>query len=152
LNFQPIFPNQIVIQDNISDRLTKQNMMSDTKYQDIIYHMHNIDKTVESKEKIHIDFLKAMNEMEKIDWKYVRNYIGFTNERTEECIQFVRVEKDKWYAEALIGHGKDWKGYVWYNYSNSKTLVNMLRLFFEEVSWFGMLSWKLKRLRKYATD
>ncbi len=152
LNFQSTCLNQITLQDTDSEELSKQDTVPDVKYQDIVYYMHDIDKTVESKEKIHVDFLKAMHEMECLDWKYTKNFIGFTNERTNECVQFVRSGQDKWYAEVPIRHGRGWNGYVWCDNSDSKTIGNMVRLFFEEMPWFGMLSWKLKRLKKYAKD
>ena len=139
---------QIIIQSILSDELTRQDTTPDVKYQDIIYYMHNLDKTVESKNEIHIDFLKAMSEMNDLDWKYEKNYIGFVNQRTKQTLQFIRVEEDKWYAEVLIGSGKDWDGYVWHCYSDSKPILDMMRLFFEEVTWFEMLPWKMTRIKQ----
>jgi len=147
LNFHSLSSKQIIRQDTVTDELTKQEIEPDVKYQDIVYYMNNGNKVVESKDNIHIDFLKAMSEMDNIDWKYEMNYIGFANQRTEECTQFIRLGQDKWYAEVLIGYGRRWNGYVWSNYSDSKTIGNMLRLFFEEVPWFGMLSWKMRRFK-----
>ena len=152
LNFESKSPSQITLQENISDELVKQEIKSDVKYQDITYYMLDTVKYVNSKDKIHIDFLKAMHEMENLDWEYTKNFIGFSNERTGECVQFVRLGQDKWYAEVPIMHGRGWNGYVWSDNSDSKTIGNMVRLFFEEMPWFGILSWKLKRLKKYAPD
>ena len=139
--------HQTVLQDIENNELTKQEREPDVKYQDIIYHMDNKDKTVCSKDHIHIDFLKAMSEMKKLDWKYENNYIAFDNKRTNEYVQFIRLEQNKWYADIPIKDGKDWDGYTWSCYSNSKTILGMMRLFFEELPWFGMLSWKMRRFK-----
>ena len=142
-----ISPNQIAVQSIVNDELSKQDTIPDVKYQDITYYMHSKDKTVDSRKHIHIDFLKAMSEMNDLDWKYEKNYIGFYNKRTDETVQFIRQGQDKWYAEVLIRSGKNWDGYTWSCYSNFEPISNMLRLFFEEVSWFGMLSWKMRRFK-----
>jgi len=148
LNFHSISSNQISIQNIVTDELISQDIVPDVKYQDIIYYMHNTDKTVLSEDQIPIDFLKAMAEMNNLDHTFERNYIGYTNQRTNECVQFIRQGQDKWYADVPIMHGKGWDGYAWCSYSDSKTIVNMMRLFFEEVLWFGMLSWKMGRFKK----
>ena len=140
-------PNQTVVQNTTTDELTKQEIEPGVKYQDITYYMYDKSKTVDSKDHIHIDFLKAMSEMYSLDWKFEKNYIGFANKRTEETVQFIRQGQDKWYAEVLIGSGKNWDGYTWSCYSKSKPIMDMLRLFFEEVTWFGMLSWKMRRFK-----
>jgi len=148
LNSQPSSSNKIILQDPVTDDLTNQDTMSDVKYQNITYYMHNHNKIVESKDKIQIDFLNGMSEMNDLDWKYKMNYIGFKNHRTNDCVQFIRQGQDKWYAEVLICSGKDWDGYTWSCYSNSEKIVSMMRLFFEEIPWFGMLSWKMRRFNK----
>jgi len=138
---------QTIVQDTVTNELIKQETEPDVKYQDITYYMHDKSKTVDSKDHIHIDFLKAMSEMSDLDWKYERNYIGFGNNRTEETVQFIRQGQDKWYAEVLIGSGKNWDGYTWSCYSDFKPISDMMRLFFEEVPWMGMLSWKMRRFK-----
>ena len=140
-------PNQILIQKIKSSELSRQDIISDVKYQDITYHMDNRDKTVYSKEHAQIDFLKAMNEMENLDWNYENNYITFVNNKTEECVQFLRKSKNNWYAEVPINDGPKWDGYAWSCDTESKPVMDMLRLYFEEVSWFGMLSWKMRRFK-----
>ena len=140
-------PNQTVAQSTAEDELTKQEIEPDVKYQDITYYMYNKGKTVVSKNHVHIDFLKAMSEMSSLDWKFQKNYIGFNNKRTDETVQFIRQGQDKWYAEVLIGSGKKWDGYTWSCYSDFEPISNMMRLFFEEVPWFGMLSWKMRRFK-----
>ncbi len=142
-----ISSNKIIIQNTAADELTKQEIESDVKYQDITYHMYDKSKTVDSKDHIHIDFLKAMSEMSGLDWNYEKNYIGFINKRTTETVQFIRQGQDKWYAEVLIHSGKNWDGYTWSCYSESRPISDMMRLFFEETSWMGTLSWKMRRFK-----
>jgi len=117
----------------------------DVKYQDIIYYKWDRNETVPSKDHVHIDFLKAMSEMENLDWTFQNNHIGFVNNRTNECVQFIRLEENLWYVENLINHGKGWEGYFWKSEADNKTVSAMMRLFFEEMRWFGILNWKLGR-------
>jgi len=138
---------QNILQQTTISEFTKQDTEADVKYQDIIYHMDNTNKTVCSKDQIRIDFFKAMSEMKNLDWEYENNYIAFDNKRINEYVQFIRLGQDKWYADIPINDGKNWDGYTWSCYSDSKTIASMLRLFFEEVSWFPMLPWKMRRFK-----
>lgn len=127
--------------------ITNQNTISDVKYQDIHYYMRSREKTIESDDHIHIDFFKALSEMKDLDWSYEKNYIGFKNNRTNECVQFIRKDEDKWYAEVPILSGKGWEGYAWSCHSDSKLVFDMMQLFFDEVIWFHMLPWKMRRFK-----
>ncbi len=147
MNSQPSSSNKIIFQDSVIDELTSQDTIPDIKYQDIIYYMHNINKIIESKDQIHIDFLKALSEMNSLYWLF-DNWIGFENQRTKETLQFIRTKQDYWYAEVLIGSGKEWDGYLWHCYSESKSIIDMLQLFFEEAPWFEMLPWNMTRVKK----
>ena len=138
---------QIIIQEILDKISEKQESITDVKFQNIIYFMNNIGKTVNSKSNIPIDFLTAISEMESLDYKSNNHFIGFVNKKTNECLQFKRRTKDDWYAEVIINHGKGWDGYYWCANSKIDAISNMLRLFFEEVSWFGMLSWKMRRFK-----
>ena len=138
---------QIRIQEILDKISEKQESITDVKFQNIIYFMNNIGKTVNSKSNIPIDFLTAMSEMESLDYTSNNHFIGFVNKKTNECLQFKRRTKDDWYAEVIINHGKGWDGYYWCANSKIDAISNMLRLFFEEVSWFGMLSWKMRRFK-----
>ena len=139
--------NQTPIQKPAYSELINQNTLSDIKYQDVHYYMYSREKTIESDDHIHIDFFKALSEMSDLDWNYEKNYIGFVNNRTNECVQFIRQGEDKWYAEVPINHGKDWEGYTWSCYSDSKSIFDMLQLFFDEVIWFHSLPWKMRRFK-----
>ncbi len=139
--------NQTVLQV-INDELERYAELSDVKYQDITYHMDNTGKTVKYKEEKQIDFLKVANEMKDLDCNYEWNYITFHNRKTNECVQFKRLEQNRWYADVPINDGKNWEGYYWAAYGDSKTIMDMLRLFFDETPWFGMLAWKMRKYKK----
>jgi hypothetical protein len=126
---------------------TKQETFADVKYQNIIYYMDNKVKTVSQEQNMQIDFVKAASEMSRLNCNYIKNFIGFDNLAKHECVQFIRQGQDKWYVEAPIRHGITWDGYAWCSYSDSKTVTDLLRLFFEEVPWFGMISWKMMRFK-----
>ena len=148
MNFHSTSSNQISIQNIVTDELISQDIVPDVKYQDIIYYMDNAGKIVKNEDQIHIDFITATSEMKNLDWTYEYNYIGFENlRRTNDCVQFIRQGQDRWYAEVPIRHGKGWDGYAWCGYSDSETALSLMRLFFEEIPWFGMLSWKMRRFR-----
>ncbi len=125
----------------------EQKEIIDTKYQDITYYKQNSSEIIGHAKLVSIDFLKAMSEMEKLDWNTF-NHIGFKNHTTEELVQFIRKEENKWYADVPIDNGANWDGYCWGAYSDNKTISNMMRLFFEEVEWFGMLEWKMRRVTR----
>jgi hypothetical protein len=138
---------QIIIQE-ISDKISeKQESITGVKFQNIIYYMDNRIRKVSQKQNVQIDFIKAVSEMNSLDWNYENNFIGFDNLSKHDCVQFIREGQDKWYAEVPIKQGMKWDGYAWCSYTDSKTVTDLLRLFFEEVPWFGMLSWKMRRFK-----
>jgi len=149
ITHKPTCTNKIkIISIEDQQALQDQNNLQNTKYQDIIYYKYNRNKLVKSSNNIHIDFLKAMSEMEKLDWTFSPNYIGFENKKKDELVQFIRLEQNMWYAEIPINSGVNWDGYLWGTYSDNKTISDMLRLFFEETPWFGILNWKMSRYQK----
>jgi len=133
-----------VIENITEDYLQKQKLIQDTKYQDITYYKQNGNDIIEAKDCVLIDFIKAMNEMENLNWNLF-NHIGFVNNKRNENLQFIREGFDNWYADVPIKNGKKWEGYYWAAYGDSKNVSVMMRLFFEEVEWFGMLKWKMRR-------
>ena len=128
-------------QQNETGVITQQESIQDTKYQDIIYYKDNSDEFISGLEFRSIEFLKAMSEMENIDWTFSGNYIGFT--RMKDAVLFRRKSATQWSASVPIFKEDQWTGFSWFAYSDSNTISDMLRLFFEEVPWFGMLSWKM---------
>ena len=93
-----------------------------------------------------IDFLGAVSEMEKLDHTFERNFIGFQNCSTGEYVQFVRLGNDSWYADVPIKDCNNWEGYLWAGYGNTKSITDMLKLFFEEIPWFDAIPWKMRRI------
>jgi len=122
----------------------EQKEIQGIKYQDITYFKQNGNEIVDHEALIHIDFIKAMSEMENLNCN-LYNYIGFINHKTNDLVQFIRLTQNRWYADVPIDRGVNWEGYSWSVYGDNKTISNIMRLFFEEVDWFGMLRWKMRR-------
>jgi len=122
----------------------EQKEIQGIKYQDITYYKQNGNDIVIYEDLIHVDFMKAMSEMKNLDWN-LSNHIGFINQKTDDLVQYIRQGKNMWYADVPINRGKNWEGYSWGAYTDNETISNMMRLFFEEAEWFGMLSWKMRR-------
>ena len=120
---------------------------TDIKFQNIIYYYWDGKKSVEQNQQVRIDFLGAVSELENLDHKFERNFIGFQNCSTGEYVQFVRLGDDLWYADVPIKDQDNWEGYLWAGYGNTKSITDMLKLFFEEVPWFDSLSWKMRRCK-----
>ena len=127
----------LLVQGTGQDALTDQ----DVKYQDIVYFKN--DGTVDVND-VPIDFIGAMREMEMLP-AGKDAYIGFTNRRTSDFVQFLRPGRDDWYADVPIDRGREWKGYYWGARTDSKGVADLLRLFFEESSWFGALNFTMRR-------
>ena len=125
----------------------KLETKTDIKFQNIIYYYWDGKKSVEQNQQVRIDFLGAVSEMENLDHKFERNFIGFQNCSTGEYVQFVRLDNDWWYADVPIQDRSNWEGYLWAGYGNTQSITGMLKLFFEEMSWFDSLSWKMRRFK-----
>ena len=123
----------------------KLETTTDVKFQNMIYYYWDGKKSVNQNQQVKIDFLGAVSEMEKLDDTFDRNFIGFQNYSTGEYVQLVRLGYDSWYADVPIKDRNNWEGYLWAGYGNTKTITDMLKLFFEEVSWFDSIPWKMRR-------
>ena len=134
-----------LIQTQIELDSQKLETTTDVKFQNIIYYYWDGKRTVDQSQQVRIDFLGAGNEMECLDHKFERNFIGFQNCSTREYVQFVRLGNDSWYADVPIKDRSNWEGYLWAGYGNTKSITDMLKLFFEEVSWFDSIPWKMRR-------
>jgi hypothetical protein len=55
---------------------------------------------------------------------------------------------DSWYADVPIKDQNNWEGYLWAGYGDTKSITDMLKLFFEEVLWFDSISWKMRKYKK----
>ena len=134
-----------MIQTLINLESQKLETTTDVKFQNIIYYYWDGKRTVEQSQQVRIDFLDAVNEMKNLDHTFERNFIGFQNCSTGEYVQLVRLGYDSWYADVPIKDRNNWEGYLWAGYGDTKSITDMLKLFFEEVSWFDSLSWKMRR-------
>ena len=134
-----------MIQTLINLESQKLETITDVKFQNIIYYYWDGKRTVDPSQQVRIDFLGAVNEMECLDHKFERNFIGFQNCSTGEYVQFVRLGNDSWYADVPIKDRGNWEGYLWAGYADTKSITDMLKLFFEEVPWFDSLSWNMRR-------
>ena len=134
-----------MIQTLINLESQKLETTTDVKFQNIIYYYWDGKKSVNQNQQVKIDFLGAVSEMEDLDHKFERNFIGFQNCSTGEYVQFVRLGNDSWYADVPIKDRGNWEGYLWAGYGDTKSITEMLKLFFEEVSWFDSIPWKMRR-------
>ena len=135
-----------LIQTQTESDSQKLETATDVKFQNIIYYYWDGKKSVEQNQQVRIDFLGAISKMENLDHKFERNFIGFQNCSNGEYVQFVRLGNDLWYADVPIKDRSNWEGYLWAGYGNTKSITDMLKLFFEEVSWFDSMSWKMRRI------
>ena len=129
-----------------SNTFQKLESTTDVKFQNIIYYCWDGKKEVNQNQQVKIDFLGAVNKMENLDHKFERNFIGFQNSCTGEYVQFVRLGHDSWYADVPIKDQNNWEGYLWAGYAYTKSITDMLKLFFEEMPWFDSISWKMRRI------
>ena len=113
------------------------------KHQSITYYKCVDDRHVRG---VPIDYLGAMREMEGLPvatgWY---RFIGFENRDNGDNVQFIRLGEDLWYADVPINGGPNWDGYYWGARADSKSVAAMLRLFFEEMPWLGMLPFTMRR-------
>ena len=129
-----------------SNTFQKLESTTDVKFQNIIYYCWDGKKAVNQNQQVKIDFLGAVNKMKNLNHKFERNFIGFQNSCTGEYVQFVRLGHDSWYADVPIKDQNSWEGYLWAGYADTKSITDMLKLFFEELPWFDSISWKMRRI------
>ena len=129
-------PNEEYYQKTLQD--------TDKKYQHITYWKWGKFETVDALKLIPIDLQKALNEAEKLLWEHEES-IGFTNGKNKDAIHITRKEENLWHAHVPIFTKDEWDGYYWSAFSDTKTMFDVIRLFFEEVEWFGMLDFKMRR-------
>ena len=68
-----------MIQTQIELDSQKLETTTDVKFQNIIYYYWDGKKSVDQNQQVKIDFLGAVSEMEKLDYKFEKNFIGFQN-------------------------------------------------------------------------
>lgn len=127
------------------DRALAAEAGQDEAHQSITYYKCVDDSSVRG---VPIDFLGAMREMESLpvaSGPY--RFIGFMNGRNGDNVQFIRLGDDLWYADVPIDSGADWDGYYWGARADTRSVADMLRLFFEEMPWLGALPFTMRRYR-----
>ena len=132
-------------QDAASSRTGSAEAEQGEKFQSITYYKSVDNRYVRD---VPIDYLGAMREMESLPvatgWY---RFIGFKNARNGDNVQFIRIGEDEWYADVPINSGADWDGYYWGAKADTRSVAGMLRLFFEEMPWLGMLPFTMRRYR-----
>ena len=123
-----------------------QDVMQNTeeKYQNITYWKHGKFETVSGLEFIPINVEKAISEAQNLLPEYEEG-IGFTNGRNKDAIHFIRKGKNYWRATVPVFTREKWDGYYYQASSNTKGVMDVIRLFFDELDWFGMLGFKLRQ-------
>lgn len=120
---------------------TLQN--TDVKYQNITYWKYTALETVHGISMTPIDLQKALHEIGGLNQR--GDMIGFTNGKNKDAINFVFNAGDRWYVEVPIFDRPEWDGYFWHAISDTKTVLDITRMFFDELEWFGMLDFKMSR-------
>ena len=124
------------------DTISLLGTRSDIKYQDIEYCMHNRKKIVYYNEHKKIDFHLAVDELKSLGCTLWQNGISIYNNKTDQSIFCHRLVEDKWLVFTPIKTDGIWSGYEWVSYPDTASLINVLKLYFEETPWFNTLTWK----------
>ncbi len=103
--------------------------------------MVNRNKKVNYVNQISIDFVKAVKELNDLDWTYKNNGVSFFNLRNDDNVFCSRFEKDKWFVLTRVLENGVYAGYQWSSYPNHQSLLITIRAFFEEGPWFETLNW-----------
>ena len=140
---QKLVPQEFVDKNKANDDIFSiQTTRTDIKYQDIEYCLHNRNKSVYYNEHKQIDFQLAVAELESLDWALSQNGISFHNNKTDQSIFSHRLAEDKWLVLTPIKTDGVWTGYEWVSYPDTASLINVLKLYFDEIPWFNTLTWK----------
>ena len=130
-----------------NSQLFKQETGNDVKYQNITYYKQNGDELVSTDSHIEIDFLKAVSEMEKQNWK-LENYIGFDNKNTRENVQFIRLQENLWEINVQIPNDGTWVNTDPYQraFANNEESIALVKRFFEEIPCTDGMKWEIIKL------
>ena len=127
-------------------KLRQKAVVSGPKF---TYYRHDGHHSVSGKPA---DFETAIDELRGLNWSHTINYLGIDNHNTGQTIQFVRLEKNKWYVEVLLKAKGKWTGYVIWCYSDYETIELVLDLFFLELEWDDVLKWEFKEVKKIGKN
>ena len=107
----------------------------------IIYWKYGKFETIGNKDTVTIDREKALRETEKLLWEH-KESIGFSNSRTVDAIHITRVKEDVWLVEVpIIAKRKEDRG-PWHAVTDTRRIMDVIKMFFDELEWFGMLDFK----------
>jgi hypothetical protein len=123
--------------------LTLQSQNTDIKYQNFTYCLVNRNRKVKYVNQVSIDFTKAVKELNDLDWTYKDNGISIFNLRNDQNIFCSRLKTDKWLVLTRVMKGGVYTGYQWASYPDHESLINTIRLFFEEVDWLASLHYDM---------
>jgi len=114
-----------------------------SKHQNITYSLVNGPRHVRERP---IDLAGALREMDGLSHG-TENFMQLTNHDAarDGYVQFLRLGDAWWYADIPIHAANDWTGYVWGCETPTRPLADTLRLFFEDVPWFGVLPWTMRK-------
>ena len=89
------------IQTQIELDSQKLETTTDVKFQNIIYYYWDGKKSVDQNQQVKIDFLGAVSEMEKLDYKFEKNFIdGDVWERMKE--RLMRQDREDYDINRLL--------------------------------------------------
>ena len=135
------------------EKISNENQKLQKKIEFSIY-KQNKDHVIEAKEKKLIEIDNALKELENLDiWDGSSDYssenwhyIGFTNLRTNESLQFVH-ETKKWYAEIpILDEDDKWEGYTYKTRGGLEEMKTALKSFFNnDPIKNSPLNWKFTR-------
>jgi len=114
-----------------------------SRHQSITYELVNGARHVKDRP---IGLSGALREMDGLTHG-IENFMCLTNHGAarDGFVQFLRLGDDRWYADIPIIKDNDWSGYVWGCETATRPLADTLRLFFEDVPWFGVLPWTMRK-------
>jgi len=125
--------------------IPKQDEEEKTDFQLITYYKNDGVKIVKGEANVPIGYFKAKNEIPKINYNITDNYIGFHNHKTGQTLQMVRMAEDLWYVENLPG-SINFQGWIWFHETDTQSVLNLVKLFFDEAEWFDTVNWILKKI------
>jgi len=115
---------------------------TDIKYQDFEYTLVTRGRAVYWNEHKKIDLSLALQELENLDCTLHQNGISIINCNSDENIFCHRVNENNWWVLTPIQLRGVFTGIKLSASAETGTLIDSLKLFFEEISWLEGLTWK----------
>ncbi len=105
--------------------------------------MVNRNKNVSYVDQVSIDYIEAVKELNDLDWTYKNNGISFFNLKNGDNVFCNRQGENKWFVLTRVMKDGVYTGYQWASYPDHESLINTIRLFFEDGDWFHSLHWDM---------